>query len=134
MHEAATGTRARWLRDVKPMRFRGFDNSVQESAGAVELDWVIKNYIVTFVVYVVPGSAGFLMSKPDLKALGAAIDLETDSMYLKRLDIKIPLNETVAGHYEIDFLNREKRTRRQMHESAVRVQSVAEGSGASTFQ
>ncbi|CAK0792131.1 unnamed protein product, partial [Prorocentrum cordatum] len=113
-HEAATGKQARWLKDAKPMRFRGFDNSVQESVGAVELDWEIKNFIVTFVVYVVPGSAGFLMSKPDMKALGAALDLETDSLYLKRLGLTIPLSETVAGHYEIDFLNREKKVKRRM--------------------
>ncbi|CAK0911130.1 unnamed protein product, partial [Prorocentrum cordatum] len=91
-HEAATGKKAKWLKDVRPMRFRGLDNGVQESIGAVELDWAIKNYIVTFAVYVVP------------------------------------------GHCEIDFLNREKRTRRQMHESAVRVQKVAESEGAPTFQ
>ena len=132
-HEAATGKKARWLKDVKPMRFRGFDNSVQQSIGAVELDWTIKDYLVTFVVYVVPGSAGFLMSKPDLKALGAVINLETDSMYLKRLNVTIPLNETVAGYYEIDFLNRPKRTRRQVHASAVRVQSEAENEGPPTF-
>eukprot|EP00959_Pyramimonas_sp_CCMP1952_P313544 6562897-Pyramimonas_sp.AAC.1 len=69
------------------MRFRGFDNSVQGSIGAVELDWLIKGYQVTFVVHAVPGAAGFLMSKPDLKDLGAAIDHETDSLYLKKLDI-----------------------------------------------
>ncbi|CAK0862474.1 unnamed protein product [Prorocentrum cordatum] len=123
-HEAATGKKARWLKDAKPMRFRGFDNSVQESVGAVELDWEIKNFIVTFVVYVVPGSAGFLMSKPDMKALGAALDLETDSLYLKRLGLTIPMSETVAGHYEIDFLNREKKVKRQAHTSSVRVRDV----------
>ncbi|CAK0868212.1 unnamed protein product [Prorocentrum cordatum] len=112
-HEAATGQKARWLKDAKQMRFRGFDNSVQESIGAVELDWTVKGYTVTFVVHVVQGPAGFLMSEPDLKALGAKIDLETDTMYPKKLDLTIPLNETAAGHYEIDLMNKEKRSHRQ---------------------
>ncbi|CAK0804773.1 unnamed protein product [Prorocentrum cordatum] len=97
--EAATGQEAMWLKDVRPMRFRGFDDGVQVSIGAVELYWVVWVCRVTFGVHVVP--AGFLMSKPDLKAQGAAIDRETDSMCLKRFHMPMPLKETAAGRCEI---------------------------------
>eukprot|EP00959_Pyramimonas_sp_CCMP1952_P378785 7934567-Pyramimonas_sp.AAC.1 len=72
-----------------------------------------------------------------MKALGAALDLETDSLYLKRLGLTIPMSETVAGHYEIDFLNREKKAKRQVHASSVRVRDVlknVESPPALTFQ
>ena len=103
-------------------------------ASTIELDWPVKGYRVTRTAHAVPGAAGFLMSKPDLKALGAAINLETDSMYLKRLDMTMPLNETAAGNYEIDFLNREKGVQRQTRASEARVQSVAGRGAAPTFQ
>ena len=125
-HEYATSRKAWWLQDVKPTWFWGVDNSAQGSIGAAELDWLVKGHLVTFVVYVVPGVAVFLMSKPDLKALGEAIDLEMGSTYQTRLDLTVPLSETVAGHYEIAFLTWERKTRRQIHASEARAQSAAE--------
>ena len=58
-HEAATGRTARWMTGVKPMRFRGFDNSAQESMGAVELDRLIKGYRVMRMARAATGAAGF---------------------------------------------------------------------------
>ena len=76
-HGAATGRKAWRLKGAGPMRFGGFDNGAQTSGGTVDLDSVVMGYRhVAFVVRVVPGAAGFLMSKPDVKALGAAIDLD----------------------------------------------------------
>ena len=119
-NEEATSRRARWLQGVEPTRFRGPDYGVQESIRAVEFDWPVEGRPVTFAVYVEPGAAGPLMSKPDLKALGGAVDLEMGSRFLQRPDLTMPLNKMAAGHYEIDFLNRERKTRRQIHASEAR--------------
>ena len=92
--------------DVTPMRFRGFDNSVQHSIGAVELEWAIDKHRVAFVAHVVPGNAGLLLSRPDLRALGAILDLEKDKMHLTALNCDVEMRETPAGHCEIDLLGR----------------------------
>ena len=56
-HETATGRKARWLKDLKPMRFRGFDGSAQESIGAIELDWPAKSCRATSAARAAPGAA-----------------------------------------------------------------------------
>ena len=50
-------------------------------------------------------------------------------MRRKRLDATIPLHKTAAGRYDINVLNREKRTRQQARASSARAQSVAEEKG-----
>ena len=105
-HEQAMGRKVSWVKDAKRQRFRGFDDSLQESMGAVELPWRLKNKIITFIVHVVPGNSGLLLSRPDLKSLGARMDLARDELYLKELDETVPMMETPAGHYEIDLLGR----------------------------
>ena len=34
------------------------------------------------------------------------MDLELDELYLKKVDITVPMMETPGGHYEVDLLDR----------------------------
>ena len=38
-HVVVSRKEPRWLSDVRPVKFRGFDDSTQHSQGAVELEW-----------------------------------------------------------------------------------------------
>ena len=59
-HVEASGKELRWISEVRPVRFRGFDDSVQLSQGAVELEWDLGGETVRFVAHVVPGNSGLL--------------------------------------------------------------------------
>ncbi|CAK0906071.1 unnamed protein product, partial [Prorocentrum cordatum] len=95
-HGAATGQMARWLKDLEQMRFRGFDNSVRGSIVARASSTGRSRHAVICAAQAAPGPAGSLMGKPNLKALGARIDFETDSARLTQLDLAIPRNETAG--------------------------------------
>ena len=43
------GKEPRWLSDVRPVKFREFDDSTQHSQGAVELEWKLGENIIRFV-------------------------------------------------------------------------------------
>ena len=80
------------------MRFRGFDDSVQRSTGAVELEWTVADCKATFVAHVVPGNAGLLLNRPDLKSHRGSSRLGADTLHLAKLDRTVELKETKAGH------------------------------------
>ena len=49
----------------------------------------------------VPGRAGLLLSKPLLKRLGCTLDMESDELVFRRLGIRVQLQTTQGGHYEV---------------------------------
>ena len=55
------------------------------------------------MAHVVPGNSGQLLSRSNLKAVGATIDLRNDQLQLEN---PLELSTNPAGHYEIDLLNR----------------------------
>lgn len=109
-HEEATSKKVQWKTGVPPVRFKGFDDNVQTSVGAVELEWRLDDKMIIFEVHVVPGDVGLLLSKPIVKALGTQIDLESDEMYLKRVGENVQMTVTPAGHYEVDLRNPRRRS------------------------
>lgn len=110
-HDEVTGHKAQWKLGLMPVRFKGFDDNVQTSIGAVELEWKVDDKAIIFEVHVVPGDVGLLLSRPVQKALGSRIDLDTDEMYLKRTDKTVEMNVTPAGHYEVDNQNSRRKSR-----------------------
>ena len=54
--------------------------------------------ILRFVAHVVPGKLELLLSRSDLKALGAMIDLRSDQLHLENLRTTLKLSTTPAGH------------------------------------
>ena len=83
-----------WLSNVCPVKLRGIDGSTQHSDGT------------RFVAHIVLRNSGLLLSRSDLKALGATIDLRSEQMHLENLRVTLKLFTTPAGHDEIDLLNR----------------------------
>ena len=59
--------------------------------------------VISFITHVVPGNSGLLLSKRDMKDLGAVIDMGRNKMYLERIGKTVSLSETAAGHYELDL-------------------------------
>ena len=72
----------------------------------MELEWDLGEKINRFVAHVVPGNSGLLLSRSDLKALGATIDLKNDQLHMENPRTTLKLPTTPAGHREIDLLNR----------------------------
>ena len=105
-HVRVSGKEPRWLSDVRPVKFRGFDDSTQHSQEAVELEWDLGEKIIRVVAHVVPGISELLLSRSDLKALGATIDLRNDQLQLENPKKILELSTNPAGHHEIDLLNR----------------------------
>ena len=60
-HVEASGKEPRWLSDVRPVKFRGFDDSTQHSQEAVELEFDLEETVIRFVAHVVPGNSGLLL-------------------------------------------------------------------------
>ena len=52
-----SGKEPRWLSNVRPVKFRGFDDSTQHSQGAVELGRDLGEKMIRFVTNVVPGNS-----------------------------------------------------------------------------
>ena len=86
-------------------KFRGLDDSTQHPQGAVELEWDVGDTVIRFVAHVVLGNSGLLLSRCDLEALGATIDLRNDQMHLENPRTTLKLSVTPAGHFEVDLLN-----------------------------
>ena len=97
-----------WIPGAKKLVFKGFGGYSQSSIGVCYILWRLpQNAVVKLRVHVVPGTVGFLISRPALKRLGAQWDMEKDTIYLAKLGISVPLGETQDGdHYEIDLLGR----------------------------
>ena len=85
----------RWLSDVRPVKFRRFDDRTKHSQGAVELEWDLGEKVVRL-----------LLSCSDLKALGATSDLRNDRMQLENPKTTRKLSTTPGGHNEVDLLKR----------------------------
>ena len=79
-------------------KFRGLRDSTQHPQGAVELEWDVGDKVIRFV-------AALLLSRSDLEALGATIDLRNDQMHLENPRTTLKLSATPAGHFEVDLLN-----------------------------
>ena len=62
--------------------------------------------VIRFVAHVVPRNSGLLVSRSDLKTLGATIDLRNDQTHLEFPRTTLKLSTTPAGHCEVDLLNR----------------------------
>ena len=73
-HVEVSGKEPRWLSNVRPVRFSGLDDSTRHSQRAVELEWDVGEKIIRFLAHVAPGNWGLLLSRSDLKALGATIN------------------------------------------------------------
>ena len=99
-----SGKEPRWLSNVRLKKIRRFDDSSQHSQGAVELDGDLEEKMIRFVAHVFPGNSGLLLSRADLKALGATIELKNDQLHLENPRTTLKLSTTPAGHYEIDLL------------------------------
>ena len=97
----------RWLSHVHLVKFRVFDYCTQHSQGAVELEWDVGEKVIRFVAHVVPGNSGLLLSRSDLEALEATIDLRNDKMHFENPRTTLKLSATPAGHYEVDLLTRD---------------------------
>ena len=80
--------------------------------GAVELDWHTGGKMIDLFrgSCVVPGNSGVLLSRRDLKAFGAKINLKKDQLRLSNPDATLDPATPPAGHYEIDVLDRPPKT------------------------
>ena len=105
-HVEVSGREPRWLSDVRQVKFRGFDDSTLHSRGTEVLEWDAGEKVIRFVAHVVIGNSGMLLSRSDLKVLGATIDLRNDQTHLENPRSTVNLSTTPAGHYEVDLLNR----------------------------
>ena len=105
-HVEVRGREPRWLSHVRPVKFREFDDSTQHSQGAVEMECDVGGKVIRFVAHVVLGNSRLLLSRSDLKAVGATIDLRNDQLHLENPWTPLKLSTASAGHYEVDLLNR----------------------------
>lgn len=101
-HEGACGSPSVWTTD-SPRRFKGFTGESVMSKGSVMLPWNMGSHRPVIKVHVVPGSAGLLLSKRQLKEFGAVIDMSNDVLKLKQFGVDIPMVETIGEHYSVDL-------------------------------
>ena len=87
--------------DHKVVTFKGFSGDEQHSIGICWIPWKLGKHTEMVEVYVVPGKAGFLISKPLLKKLGCTLDMERDELVFPRLGVRVRLQTTRGGHYEV---------------------------------
>ena len=107
-HVEVGGREPRWLSDVRPVKFRGFNDSTQHLQGTEVLEWDAGEKVIRFVAHVVIGNSAMLLSRSGLKVLGATIDLRNDQTHLEKPRTTVKLSTTPAGHHEVDLLNRTK--------------------------
>jgi hypothetical protein len=101
-HESVCGKELEWTSDP-PRRFKGFTGEGVMSKGCVMIPWVMGDQVREIKVHVVPGPAGLLLSKRQLKEFGAVIDMGTDTLMLNNLGVVLPMSETVGEHYSVDL-------------------------------
>ena len=101
-HLAASGDPVRWTKEA-PRRFKGFTGAGVLSKGSVLLPWKMGGRVHDICVHVVPGTAGLLLSKRQLKEFGAVINMSTDMLELTKLGVSIPMSETEGEHYSVDL-------------------------------
>ncbi|CAK0790522.1 unnamed protein product [Prorocentrum cordatum] len=87
--------------DHKVVTFKGFSGDEQHSIGICKIPWRLGDHIEMVDVYVVPGKAGLLLSKPLLKKLGCTLDMEKDELAFQKLGVRVLLQTTRGGHYEV---------------------------------
>ena len=92
-HAAATGVRPRWLPDISPVKFKGFGHSTQPRG----------NLNGAQAAHVAAGNSG--LSRSDLKAPSAQIDLQFGQLHLSSLRVTPNLATTPAGDYQMILLD-----------------------------
>ena len=79
--------------------------STRHSQRAVELEWDVGEKIIRFLAHVAPGNSG-LLSRSDLKALGATINPTNNRLHLENPRTTLNSPRLPTDYYEIDLLNR----------------------------
>ena len=100
-HEVATGEVVPINRQHRVVTFKGFSGDKNRSIGVCRLPWRIGRHVENIEVYVVPGRAGLLLSKPLLKGLKCKIDMERDELIFDHLGERLQMRLTPGGHYEV---------------------------------
>eukprot|EP00435_Cladocopium_sp_Y103_P059980 s1270_g21.t1 len=83
--------------------FRFGNNQIEYSFKQMQIPLVHKNQRIWLLVEVVPKATPFLLSIKAMKSLGASIDLEKSTCYLKKLNKSLPLKENSNGLFVIDM-------------------------------
>lgn len=94
-----------WMPDAPVIKFKYGNGHVDSSIGMVQLPAWLGGKRLTLQLWVVPGEVPLLISKHMMKAAGAHIDMCDDTMHLKKLDLKLPLETARSGHYQINLLD-----------------------------
>ena len=97
-----SGKDPRGLSNVRPVRFRGFDDSTRREQWNWTGIWERRSFAVAHVVL---RKWELLLSRSDLKALGATIDPKIDSLHFENQRTTLKLSTAPAGHNVIDLLN-----------------------------
>ena len=84
---SAGSSRGGHRRSLPVAGLKGCDDSTQQSHGAVEIKRRVGRKLNRFVAPVVPGNSGLLLSRPDVKGLGAKINHLNDQLHLSNLDV-----------------------------------------------
>ena len=95
------GFTAKTAKQSKPTTFRFGSQEALGSFYAAEIQCRVGGRVMLPRPCVVPGRAPLLMSKPVLKALGAALDVDRDEIQFARINVTVPLR--VAGSGRCQF-------------------------------
>jgi hypothetical protein len=83
--------------------FRFGNNHIAYSFKQLQIPLFYKNQRIWLLIEVVPKATPFLLSIKTMKSLGANIDLQRNTCYLKTLDRSLPLRENQNGLFVIDM-------------------------------
>ena len=100
-HEEATGENVKIVKEHREVTFQGFNGERSYSIGVCVIPWKIGRHVEQIEVYVVPGRAGLLLSKPLLKRLKCTLDFEHDELVFPYLGERVRLRKTRGSHYEV---------------------------------
>ena len=85
--------------------FRFGNNQVEHSFKQLQIPLEHGRQRIWLLVEVVPKATPFLLSIKAMKSLGASIDLENNTCYLKKLNRSLPLRENANGLFVIDMFD-----------------------------
>ena len=85
--------------------FRFGNNQVEYSFKQLQIPLEHGRQRIWLLVEVVPKATPFLLSIKAMKSLGASIDLENNTCYLKKLNRSLPLRENSNGLFVIDMFD-----------------------------
>ena len=85
--------------------FRFGNNQVEYSFKQLQIPLEHGQQRIWLLVEVVPKATPFLLSIKAMKSLGASIDLENNTCYLKKLNRSLPLRENTNGLFVIDMFD-----------------------------